>query len=88
MALVAEDGDVLLRYQDTFHALLSREATPQDTGRELARALAEEVVLMWSTEPGVGDDVPPPRRRFRMFDNADASTSAQGSAPTTAATGW
>lgn len=91
MALVTEDGDVLLRYQDTFHALLSREASPRDTGQQLARGLAEQVVMMWNTEPGVGDDVPPPRRRLRMF-NAERAAEPAGSSSTgserTGATAW
>lgn len=83
MALVTEDGDVLLRYQDTYHALLSSENTTQDAGRTLARALAEEVVLVWSTQPGIGEDMPRRLRRMRGFGPESAGPVSES-----AATAW
>lgn len=94
MALVTEDGAVLLRYQDTYHALLSRESTPQDAGRMLARSLAEEVVLVWGTESGMGD-MPRRHRRVRGFTSVDTDQAAPhsdpgapASAPRASATEW
>ena len=51
MALVTEDGDVVLRYQDTYQALLSDDTDEAAAGRALARALAEEIAPVWAIEP-------------------------------------
>ncbi len=54
MALVTQDGEVVLRYQDTYPALLSARADAQSAARELARSLAEEVSLVWAVDPRLG----------------------------------
>jgi hypothetical protein len=51
MALVASDGEVVVRYVDTFEALLSARHGPDRVGRDLAVALAEEVALVWPSDP-------------------------------------
>lgn len=50
MALVAADGEVILRYQDEFESILDGQRTPPRVGRDLAQGLAEEVVKMWALE--------------------------------------
>ncbi len=51
MALVTWDGEVVVRYEDTYEAILSAESDAGDAGQELARALAQEVVLVWANDP-------------------------------------
>lgn len=50
-ALVAHDGEVLLRYGDVFHTVLSASHPPGDAGRDLAEDLAGELALVWATDP-------------------------------------
>ncbi len=50
-ALVAHDGEVVLRYGDTFHTILSASHAPADAGRDLAADLAQELALVWATDP-------------------------------------
>jgi hypothetical protein len=56
MALVAHDGEVVLRYSGRFETVLSgrRDATAAAT--DLARALATEVAKVWATDPRLEDD--------------------------------
>jgi hypothetical protein len=51
MALVAADGEVVLRYQQTYETILSAAWGPEDAGRALARALATEVSDVWALDP-------------------------------------
>ena len=51
MALVTSDGEVVLRYADTYEAVLSARQTPDRVGRELAQGLAAEVVKVWAVDP-------------------------------------
>jgi len=51
MALVAADGEVVLRYQQTYETILSAAWGPDDAGRALARALAVEVSDVWALDP-------------------------------------
>ncbi|MEQ1501658.1 MAG: hypothetical protein ABMB14_05480 [Myxococcota bacterium] len=51
MALVAADGEVVVRYTDTYETVLSGSRGPAVAGRDLAHALAEEVALVWATDP-------------------------------------
>lgn len=51
MALVTQDGEVVIRYEDTYDAILSEEGGASEAGRVLARSLAQEVVLVWATDP-------------------------------------
>jgi len=51
MALVAGDGEVVVRYHDTYETVLSGARGPQVAGRDLAHALAAEVAMVWSTDP-------------------------------------
>lgn len=50
-ALVAHDGEVLLRYGDVFHTVLSASHPPDEAGRDLAEDLASELALVWATDP-------------------------------------
>lgn len=50
MALLAPDGEVVLRYEDRFEAVLSGRSARQEAARQLARALADEIALVWMTE--------------------------------------
>ena len=51
MALVTSDGDVVVRYADTFEAILSGASRPAHTGRDLAKLLASEVAMVWPNDP-------------------------------------
>lgn len=51
MALVAGDGEVVVRYHDTYETVLSGSRGPLVAGRDLAHALAEEVAKVWATDP-------------------------------------
>lgn len=51
MALVTHDGEVVVRYRDTFNTVLSQARGPDTAARDLAHGLAEEVALMWATDP-------------------------------------
>ncbi|HHO51864.1 MAG TPA: hypothetical protein ENK18_13540 [Deltaproteobacteria bacterium] len=67
MALVTRDGEVVLRYEDTYDAILSEDGGADETGRVLARSLVQEIVLVWATDPRLwaGEPSPPdaPRQR-------------------------
>lgn len=51
LALVASDGEVVVRYADAFDAILTEHSDPARVGRELARCMAREVVRVWPTDP-------------------------------------
>lgn len=51
MALVASDGEVVLRYHDTYETVLSAHYTPERAASDLASRLAAEVLKVWAT-PG------------------------------------
>jgi hypothetical protein len=53
MALVASDGEVVVRYADRFEGLLSASRDSDVVGRELARDLAEQAALLWPTDRSV-----------------------------------
>lgn len=63
MALVARDGEVVLRYDDTFEAVLSEHNDPGRVGRDLADALASEVTKVWPVDPRFALGEPRSRRR-------------------------
>lgn len=46
-ALVTRDGEVCLRYTDTFEAVLSARYDADRVGRQLARSLAAELTRVW-----------------------------------------
>jgi hypothetical protein len=57
MALVRRDGDIVLRYQDTYETVLSEATSVQRACRELARAFLDDLkpALSWNRaedEPG------------------------------------
>ena len=56
LALVAPDGEVVVRYVDTYEALLSDRADPAQAARDLARDLAAQVALIWPTDRRLLDD--------------------------------
>lgn len=51
MALVTHDGEVVVRYRDTFNTVLSEARGPDTAARDLAHGLAEQVALMWADDP-------------------------------------
>ena len=53
MALVAADGEVVLRYHDAFEALLSSRMPPSHVGRVVAAELASEIGKVWATDPAL-----------------------------------
>jgi hypothetical protein len=62
LALVAADGEVVLRYQQTYETILSAAWGPDDAGRSLARALAVEISDVWALDPrlaAIGRESPP-----------------------------
>lgn len=61
MALIARDGEVVLRYTDHFSTVLSARRTPRRAAKDLAGALAEEVSKVWATDPSLEDDAPSDR---------------------------
>lgn len=50
-ALVAADGEVVLRYTDSFETVLTGSQDAQLAGRELAAALAAEIAMVWPVDP-------------------------------------
>jgi hypothetical protein len=58
MALVAQDGEVVIRYSEDLCTVLSSRRSPQKAGKELARALAAEVVKVWAVDPRLEDGAP------------------------------
>ena len=48
MALVASDGEVVLRYHDTFETVLSGRYTTERAAADVARRLATEVAKVWA----------------------------------------
>jgi hypothetical protein len=63
MALIAADGEVVLRYHDAYEALLSARMPPSYVGRVVAAELAAEVGKVWATDPAL--DVGEPMARGR-----------------------
>lgn len=59
-ALIAPDGEVVVRVDDDFEAVLSDVSGPDQVGRALASALAEDVAKLWPVEPS-----------FRVRDASD-----------------
>ena len=51
MALVASDGEVILRYRDDFESILGEQRNPNRVGRDLAMSLAREITKMWPIDP-------------------------------------
>lgn len=51
MALVASDGEVILRYRDDFESILGEQRNPNRVGRDLAISLAREITKMWPIDP-------------------------------------
>jgi hypothetical protein len=58
MALVASDGEVVVRYEDRFEGVLSGPDGVHRAGRELARALASEVTKVWAVDPRLMEHEP------------------------------
>jgi len=52
-ALLSPDGEVVLRYEDRFDAVLTGDTATSDAARHLARALAAEITRVWVTEGGL-----------------------------------
>lgn len=50
-ALVAADGEVVLRYQDSFETVVSGARDANTAGRALAADLAAEVAKVWPADP-------------------------------------
>jgi hypothetical protein len=69
MALVAGDGEVVVRYEDDFEAVLSGSRDPRAVGSELARQLARDVAAFWPTDPRLRTpDVAEPEMSFDADD--------------------
>lgn len=51
LALIASDGQVILRYRDDFESILGAQRNPMRVGRDLALGLAQEIVKMWPSDP-------------------------------------
>lgn len=75
MALVAHDGEVVLRYQDDYATVLSGHGGTAAAARRLAHALAEEVVMVWAVDPRLGRPPKGPSRggRLRTFHDPVAA---------------
>lgn len=59
MALVTADGEVVVRYHDTYETVLSGARGPSVAGRDLAHALAAEVAMVWAVDPRLLEGEPP-----------------------------
>lgn len=68
MALVAHDGEVVIRYHDTYETVLSGARGPDVAGRDLAQALARDIVKVWFTDP---------RRRVSVPDDESAGLASR-----------
>lgn len=55
IALVAPDGEVVLRYTDGFSTVVSAHRDARAAGRDLAMGLAREVAKVWALDPRLGD---------------------------------
>lgn len=55
VALIAPDGELLVRYADTFETVLNDRSGPARVGRTVARGLADEVGAFWPTDPAFAD---------------------------------
>lgn len=55
MALVASDGEVVLRMREHLSTVLSSRRDADAAARDLARALAGEVTKVWATDPRLDD---------------------------------
>lgn len=53
VALVSTTGELVLRYDDNFEAVLSGRDDPDRVGRTVARALADEVDELWPVDPSL-----------------------------------
>lgn len=51
MALVASDGEVLFRYQDTYDGVLTGDSPLRVTARDLARSMVGDIAPMWLDSP-------------------------------------
>ncbi len=51
IALVAADGEVLIRYTDAYETVLSGNVGVDKAGDDLAQSMAQEVVKVWATDP-------------------------------------
>ena len=58
MALVTSDGEVIVRYEDTFEAVLSGRHNSGRAGRDLANGLAGEVMRVWPYDARLKDGEP------------------------------
>lgn len=59
VALIAGDGEVVLRYDDVYDTVLSGSRGPDVAGRDLAHALASEVAKVWAVDPRLWEGEPP-----------------------------
>lgn len=55
MALVARDGEVVLRYTDRFSTVLSARRDSDAAASDLAAALAAEIAKVWACDPRLED---------------------------------
>ncbi len=55
MALVTRDGEVVLRYEDTYTTVLTDRQDPEAAGADLARSIAAEVTKVWAHDPEFDD---------------------------------
>lgn len=51
MALVATDGEILFRYQDTYEDLLVADGSVDSLGRRVAKDLVGDIVPLWLGDP-------------------------------------
>lgn len=58
LALVARDGEVVVRYAEHFSTVLSARRPSRRAAKDLALALATEVAKVWATDPRLEDDAP------------------------------
>lgn len=54
MALVANDGEILFRYQDEYADLLVADGSVDSLGRRIAKDLVGDIVPLWMGDPSEG----------------------------------
>jgi len=55
IALVTKDGEVVLRYEDSYETVLSNHLDPEAASADLARSIAAEVTKVWACDPELDD---------------------------------
>ncbi|MEZ4322975.1 MAG: hypothetical protein R3F61_36250 [Myxococcota bacterium] len=81
MALVARDGEVVLRYTDRFSTVLSARRDSAAAAADLAAALAAEVQKVWACDPRLEDAAVSDSRDSRTVPRDSVELAQTGRGP-------